>query len=138
MNENTMMTNQNEENMNQQLSKREETREPESYVTPVTDIYEEDNGLYMVVDLPGVEKDGLKLSVEKDILTIEGHVSQPISNETLATMREFELSNYYRQFQLNESVDQEGINAELKNGVLNVFLPRAKAIQPRNIEVKFA
>ncbi len=133
MAEKTIPAVQNEEN---QLVNREVTREPESYITPVTDIYEEDNGLYMMVDLPGVEKDGLKLSVEEDILTIEGHVSQPENKEYL--LREYEPSNYYRQFELSEAVDQENINAELKNGVLNVFLPRAKAVQPRTIEVKFS
>ena len=62
MAEKTIPAVQNEEN---QIVNREVTREPESYITPVTDIYEEDNGLYMMVDLPGVEKDGLKLSVEE-------------------------------------------------------------------------
>lgn len=133
MAEKTIPAVQNEEN---QIVNREVTREPESYITPVTDIYEEDNGLYMMVDLPGVEKDGLRLSVEEDILTIEGHVSQPADKEYL--LREYEPSNYYRQFELSEAVDQENINAELKNGVLNVFLPRAKAVQPRTIEVKFS
>lgn len=132
MAEKTIPATQNEEN---QIVKREVTREPESYITPVTDIYEEDAGLYMMVDLPGVEKNGLKLSVEKNILTIEGHVALPENKDYV--LREFEPSNYYRQFELSESVDQEGINAELKNGVLNVFLPRAKAVQPRTIEVKF-
>lgn len=132
MAEKTIPSTQNENNT--QIAKREVTREPESYVTPVTDIYEEDDGLYMMVDLPGVEKDGLKLSVEKDILTIEGHIKP--DNDQNYLLREFEPSNYYRQFQLNEVIDQEGINAELKNGVLNVFLPRAKAVQPRTIEVK--
>ncbi|MBQ3643059.1 MAG: Hsp20/alpha crystallin family protein [Candidatus Riflebacteria bacterium] len=133
MAEKTIDNNQNVENS---IAKREETREPESYITPVTDIYEEDKGLYMMVDLPGVDQDGLKLSVEEGVLTIEGHVKRSDNKEYL--IREFEPSNYYRQFELSEAVDQEGINAELKNGVLNIFLPRAKAVQPRTIEVKFS
>lgn len=133
MAEKTIPAVQNEEN---QIVKREVTREPESYVTPVTDIYEEDKGLYMMVDLPGVEKNGLKLSVENNVLTIEGHVSRGDDQDYI--LREFEPSNYYRQFELSEVIDQEGIDAELKNGVLNVFLPRAKAVQPRSIEVKFS
>lgn len=133
MAEKTIDNNQNVENS---IAKREETREPESYITPVTDIYEEDKGLYMMVDLPGVDQDGLKLSVEEGVLTIEGHVKRSDNKEYF--IREFEPSNYYRQFELSEAVDQEGINAELKNGVLNIFLPRAKAVQPRTIEVKFS
>lgn len=133
MAEKTIPATQNEEN---QIVKREVTREPESYVTPVTDIYEEDKGLYMIVDLPGVEKNGLKLSVENNVLTIEGHVSRADNQDYI--LREFEPSNYYRQFELGEIIDKEGIDAELKNGVLNVFLPRARAVQPRSIEVKFS
>jgi len=118
-----------------QIVKREVTRHPEAFVTPLTDIYEEENGLHVVVDLPGVEKSGLKLAVENDILTIEGHVNAA-SNDTSYLVREFEPTNYFRQFELSESVDREKINAELKNGVLSIFLPRAEALKPRTIDVK--
>lgn len=132
MAEKTIPANQNNET---QIVKREVTRHPEAFVTPLTDIYEEENGLHVVVDLPGVEKTGLKLSVEKDILTIEGHVNAG-AGDTNYLIREFEPSNYFRQFELSESVDQEKINAELKNGVLSIFLPRAEALKPRTIDVK--
>ena len=118
-----------------QIVKREVTRHPEAFVTPLTDIYEEENGLHVVVDLPGVEKSGLKLAVENDILTIEGHVNA-LNSDTNYLIREFEPSNYFRQFELSESVDREKINAELKNGVLSIFLPRAEALKPRTIDVK--
>ena len=117
------------------IVKREVTRHPEAFVTPLTDIYEEENGLHVVVDLPGVEKSGLKLAVENDILTIEGHVNA-LNSDTNYLIREFEPSNYFRQFELSESVDREKINAELKNGVLSIFLPRAEALKPRTIDVK--
>ncbi len=123
------------QNNDSQIVKREVTRHPEAYVTPLTDIYEEENGLHVLVDMPGVEKSGLKLSVEKDILSIEGHVNAT-AGDTNYLIREFEPSNYFRQFELSESVDQEKIDAELKNGVLSIFLPRAEATKPRSIEVK--
>lgn len=122
------------QNNETQVVKREITRHPEAYVTPLTDIYEEENGLHVMVDLPGVEKEGLKLKVENNILTIEGHVNSV--NDKSYLLREFEPSNYFRQFELSDSVDQENINAELKNGVLSVFLPRAEALKPREISVK--
>ena len=118
-----------------QIVKREVTRHPEAFVTPLTDIYEEENGLHVVVDLPGVEKSGLKLAVENDILTIEGHVNA-LNSDTNYLIREFEPSNYFRQFELSESVDSENIKAELKSGVLSIFLPRAEALKPRTIDVK--
>jgi len=131
MAEKTIPAAQNNEN---QVVKREITRHPEAYVTPLTDIYEEENGLHVMVDLPGVEKEGLRLKVENNILTIEGHVSSV--NDKTYLLREFEPSNYFRQFELSDSVNQEKINAELKNGVLSVFLPRAEALKPREIAVK--
>jgi HSP20 family protein len=124
----------NTKNNETQMVKREITREPDSFVTPLTDIYEEENGLKLVADLPGVDKEGLKLSVDKNILTIEGHVTPDLDAGFL--MREYEPSNYFRQFELAESVDQENINAELNNGVLKVFLPFAKETQPKVISVK--
>ncbi len=132
MAEKTIPATQNNES---QIVKREVTRHPEAYVTPLTDIYEEENGLYVIVDLPGVEKTGLKLAVENDILTIEGHINAAAGDNNYL-IREFEPSNYFRQFELSESVDREKINAELKNGVLSIFLPRAEALKPRNIDVK--
>lgn len=131
MAEKTIPATQNNES---QVIKREVTRHPEAYVTPLTDIYEEENGLYVMVDLPGVEKDGLKLKVENAILTIEGHVTSV--NDKNYLMREFEPTNYFRQFELSDSVNQEKINAELKNGVLSIFLPKAEALKPREITVK--
>lgn len=132
MAEKTVPATQNNEN---QIVKREVTRHPEAFVTPLTDIYEEENGLHVVVDLPGVEKSGLKLAVENDILTIEGHVNAS-NSDTNYLIREFEPTNYFRQFELSESVNREKINAELKNGVLSIFLPRAQALKPRTIDVK--
>lgn len=133
MAEKTIPESKNNENA---VVKREITRHPQAYITPLTDIYEEENGLFVMVDLPGVERDGLKIKVEKNVLTIEGHVEA--KKERTYLFREFEPSNYFRQFELTDSVNQEKIEAELKNGVLSLFLPKAEELKPRSIEVKFA
>ncbi|GAB4277535.1 MAG: Hsp20/alpha crystallin family protein [Candidatus Rifleibacteriota bacterium] len=125
-----------ENNKEKAVVKREITRTPEAYITPLTDIYEEENGLHVLVDLPGVTKDGLRLKVEKNILTIEGHVEA--AKDKTYLLREFEPSNYFRQFELTDTVNQEKIEAELKNGVLSLFLPKAEEHKPRSIEVKFS
>jgi HSP20 family molecular chaperone IbpA len=122
-------------NREDNLVRREVTRNPDSYVTPLTDIYETEESLNVVVDLPGVEKEGLKISVEKGILTIEGKVKSSIEKNYL--FREYEASNFFRQFELTDSIDQENIEAELKNGILQLNLPKAEEQKPRNIEVKF-
>lgn len=118
-----------------QVVKREITRHPENYITPLTDIYEENNGLRVMVDLPGVVKDGLSLNVENGVLTIEAHADLPQTGNYY--IREFEPVSYYRQFELTDAIDQEKISAELKNGVLNLSLPRAEELKPRQIQVKF-
>lgn len=133
MAERTIPTSQNDEN---QVVKREITRHPETYITPLTDIYEHENGLHVLVDLPGIEKSGLKLNVENHLLTIEGQCCEREEDNRNYLLKEFEPINFYRQFELTDSVDQENITAELKNGVLNLFLPKSESLKPRNIEVK--
>lgn len=113
--------------------KREITRNPDYFVTPLVDIYETAEGLTVIADLPGIDRDGLKVNVENNILTIEGKSSsQP---EKHYMLREFELTNFFRQFELPEMIAQNKISAELKNGVLTLNLPKAEAAKPRQINV---
>lgn len=116
------------------IVKREVTRHPEYYVNPPVDIYESDEGLILLADMPGVEKDGLKVSVENHILTIEGKVGEKKKVDYL--IQEYEPVNYFRQFELSEEVDQNNITAELKCGVLKLTLPKAEKAKPKLIEVK--
>ena len=112
------------------LATRDETR----YIVPPADIYETDDALTVVVDLPGVGKDGVDVRVEDSVLTIKGKSDyHPPANMLLA---EFSLQNYYRQFQLSDEIDQGKISAESKNGVLTVHLSKAEKPKPRPIKVK--
>ena len=121
---------------NQPDTAREKTREVDRYVTPAVDIYETDEGLVLLADMPGVEKDKLKVTVEDDILTIEGKVMEPL--EADPEWKEYTLNSYWRQFQLNDTVDQERLSARLKNGVLTLELPKAEKAKPKQVEVKVA
>jgi HSP20 family protein len=113
---------------------REETRSQEQYVTPPVDIYEIPEGLVVKADLPGVPKEGLDVRVENNLLTIRGKAAHIAPGEPI--YREYGLVNFFRQFELNEKVDQLKISAELKNGVLTLNLPRAEEAKPRKIEVR--
>lgn len=115
-------------------SSREETRSQERYVTPPVDIFETVDGLVVKADLPGVAKEGLDVRVENSLLTIRGKAAHVAPGEPV--YREFELLNFYRQFELNERVDQHKISAELKHGVLTLHLPKAEEAKPRKIEVR--
>jgi HSP20 family molecular chaperone IbpA len=115
---------------------REETRSQERYVTPAVDIYETGDGLVVKADLPGVAKQDLDLRVENNLLTIRGKANHLAPGEPI--YREYGLVNFFRQFELNEKVDQSKISAELKHGVLTLNLPKAEAAKPRQIDVKIA
>jgi HSP20 family protein len=110
------------------------TRDDSIYIAPPVDIFENEDALIVVVDLPGVDKDGVDIRVEDDILTIKGNAkyTQPAT----VLRQEFSLQNYYRQFQLSDEVDQSKISAESKNGVLTIMLPKAEKTKPKQIKVK--
>src|SRR5512137_252157 len=92
------------------------TRDDAIYIAPPVDIFENEESLIVVADLPGVDKDGVEINVEDNILTIKGKAKY---NQPPTVLRqEFTLQNYYRQFQLSDEVDQGKISAESKNGVL--------------------
>jgi HSP20 family protein len=110
------------------------TRDDEVYLAPPVDIFENEDSLIVVADLPGVDKDGVDIRVEDDILTIKGNAKY--TQQSNALRQEFTLQNYYRQFQLSNEVDQSKISAESKNGVLTITLPKAEKSKPKQIRVK--
>jgi len=115
---------------------REVTRSQERAMTPPVDIYETPEGLVVKADLPGVAKDGLDVRVENNLLTIRGRASHSAPGELV--YREYDLVNFFRQFELSERVDQAKISAELKNGVLTLNLPKAEEAKPRKIDIHVA
>jgi HSP20 family molecular chaperone IbpA len=114
--------------------RREDTRSTERYLRPAVDIVETEAGLIITADLPGVEKEGLEIGIDKGILTIQGKAQSAARGNDI--YREFELMSYYRQFQLPEVIDQEKTGAEYANGVLTLRLFKAEAAKPRRIEVQ--
>ena len=103
-------------------------------VTPPVDIYETDGELVLKADLPGVKADGLDLRFEDGELLLRGSVGAFRNGEALA--REFEAADFYRAFRLHESIDSTKIEAEFKNGILTVHLPKEAKHQPRQVAVK--
>lgn len=113
---------------------KEATRTQELYVTPVVDIYETQDGLVVLADLPGVSQESMRVEVDNNILTIEGTSHDETPGEVIH--QEYELLNFFRQFELSDKVDQEKISAELKQGVLTLHLPKAEEAKPRKIPVR--
>ncbi len=113
---------------------QETTREQVRFVTPPVDIYETEDGLVLLADLPGVTPERLTVSVNDNILTIEGRTEYtPIGTPIYW---EFELPSFYRQFQLSEQIDSSRISAKMKHGVLTLTLPKAEVARPKTIKVE--
>jgi HSP20 family molecular chaperone IbpA len=113
---------------------REPTRSQEVFAPPPVDIYEDDQGLVVVADVPGVEPGTLDVRVENGLLTIHGR-TQDAATGTLIH-REYELTGFFRQFQLPEEIDAARIAADVQQGVLTLRLPRAAPDPPRRIDVR--
>ena len=111
----------------------EDTRTRERYVTPPVDIYEVPEGLVVIADVPGVTPDHFDVRVANHILTIRGQAAHGLPGEP--TYREYDLVNYFRQFELSAKVDESQIAADLKHGVLTLTLSKVAEAQPRKIAV---
>jgi len=120
----------------QKPSTTESTHHQERYVAPPVDIYETQEGLVVLADLPGAAQEALDVRVEQNRLTIRGQARHGVPGE--AVSREYALVNFFRQFELSENVDQSQITAELKSGVLTLTLPKAEEAKPRQIVVQAA
>ena len=114
----------------------ETTRPLEHYITPPVDIYETPESLVVLADMPGIVPEHLDVRVENNTLTLRGQTSQLAPGDL--RYREYTLMSFFRQFELGERIDQEGIQADLKHGVLTLTLPKAAKAQPRAITVKAA
>ncbi len=102
-------------------------------VSPSVDIFEDDDLLTLVADLPGVSRDNMELGIDKNILTIQGHLGE--ENQGKALYREFGNLGYHRRFNLPDNLELDQTRAELKDGVLTLTFPKAAAAKPRRIEV---
>ncbi|MDY0038830.1 MAG: Hsp20/alpha crystallin family protein [Desulforhabdus sp.] len=115
-------------------TKSESTRNVPMFV-PAVDIYESQNELTLLADMPGVPIEGVDIDLREDQLTIRGKGAAEEQNGTIL-LREYAVGDYYRQFTVSNAIDREKIVASMKDGVLKVVLPKAEAAKPRKIEVK--
>lgn len=118
-----------------QMNRTGADREPQHAVLPCVDVFEDASGITLLADMPGVSKDNLDLKVEGDSLLIEGS-AQPRTPEGLeAIYAEVRIARYRRSFALSRELDTTRIDANLKDGVLTVRIPKQAQAQPRRIAV---
>jgi HSP20 family molecular chaperone IbpA len=105
---------------------------------PLADIVETKEGVTLMLELPGVAAEDVDVALEKRVLTIRAKSSVASPDKLRLVHAEYEAGDYERAFTLSDDFDAEKIEAELKNGVLTLHLPRAEASQPKTIKVKAA
>lgn len=115
-------------------AKAESTRSLPTFVPPV-DIYESEDALYVLADMPGVEREGVTIDVRENQLILHGAVAAQ-GEEECALLQEYAVGDYHREFTLGRIIDQGKIEASLKDGVLTLTLPKADIAKPRKIEIK--
>ena len=118
-----------------ELVSKEEKTAPGRYFVPYADIYETDEALTVVMEMPGVEKANLNVALENDVLRVDGRIDFSKYEGMAPVYTEYNVGHYMRSFELSSKIDQERISAQLDDGVLTLTLPKAEAAQPRRISI---
>ncbi len=119
-----------------QVSTYVEQTKPGKVFIPDVDIYETEKEIVVLADMPGVIPEKLNISLKDNILILDGEVEPLKGKEEREIFKEFETGRYFRQFSLSQVIDQSKIEAELKDGVLKLILPKVEKATPRKIDVK--
>jgi HSP20 family protein len=106
----------------------------EQFVAPPASVIETGDGYTLEVEMPGVNKDGLDISVENNELTITGRRSLPVVEGTLIH-HESRPENFRRTFDLDPSIDADKISAKIDQGLVTLTLPKGEHVKPRKIAV---
>jgi HSP20 family protein len=111
---------------------------PRPTFLPPADIYETNNSIVVLTEMPGVSSDGIDISLERRVLTIHGRSAGSEHRGYQQVYSEYSDGDYERVFTLSENIDRDRIEATLKDGVLQLVLPKAEAAKARKIELKSA
>jgi HSP20 family molecular chaperone IbpA len=123
-----------------QVKEKQEATAPEQtkpglVFTPAVDIFESENEITLLADMPGVKPDEVAIDLKDNTLTLAGDVQPYEGSEEQDIFIEYEIGRYYRQFTLSEVIDQQKIEARLEDGVLRLTLPKVEKATPRKITV---
>jgi HSP20 family protein len=113
----------------------ERTRERLAFV-PRADVYETDEAITVVADMPGVDENSIDITLENNVLTINGYVEPVRPEGHRLAYAEYQVGDYQRAFTLSDQIDRAGIEAIVKDGVLRLHLPKVPEAQKRKIAIK--
>lgn len=116
------------------VSKEEKTVPARSYV-PNTDIFETDDALTLVMEMPGVERKDVEVRLENDVLRVEGRIDFAKYEGLEPVYTEYNVGPFMRAFTLSNKIDQDKISAELADGILTLTLKKAKEATPKRIAI---
>ena len=119
-----------------ELASKEEKTVPSRYFVPSTDIHEGEEALTLVMEMPGVEREDVNVQLENDVLRVEGRIDFSKYEGLEPVYAEYNVGHFTRVFTLSNKIDQDGISAELADGVLTLTLKKSKAALPRRIEIR--
>ncbi len=119
-----------------ELQRKEESTIPVRTFLPTTDIFETNDALKVVMEMPGVDKSNLEVNVENDVLSVSGRIDLLKYEKLQPVYTEYNIGHYRRTFNLSSSrINQDRIAAEMKDGVLTLTLPKVEQAKPRRISV---
>lgn len=119
-----------------ELKENEQTR-PGRFYVPEVDIYEDEQGLWLWADMPGVDEDHVTVELDKNVLTLQGEVVLQEYEGLSPLYTEYNVGHFLRRFTLADSgtLDAEKIKARMVNGTLELQIPRAEKTKPRRIPI---
>ncbi len=118
-----------------ELGNKDETTIPARIFVPLADVYEADNDLRVILEMPGVEKNNVDIRVEDGVLSVEGRLDLAKYQGLQPLYTEYNIGHYSRSFRLSSKIDQNKIAAEMKDGVLSLKLPKVEEAKPRTIRI---
>jgi HSP20 family protein len=119
-----------------ELETKEETTIPTRTYLPTADIFETQDALQVILEMPGVEKTNIDVTVEEGVLSVRGRLDFSKYNNLQPLYTEYNVGHYARSFRLSSKIDVNKIAAELSDGVLTLTLPKVEKAKPRTIQVK--
>jgi HSP20 family protein len=105
-------------------------------IAPAVDIYENEDEILLYADMPGVVKDEISVNIDNGRLALSG--VRKLETNGVTTWEEFANVEFVRNFSVPQTIDVEKVEAELKNGVLTLHLPKSEEAKPRQVEIKTA
>jgi HSP20 family molecular chaperone IbpA len=119
-----------------EVDKAQEPTRPMRAFLPTTDIFETEDTLTVVLEMPGVDRNNIEVSVENGILTVEGKINFDKYEGLQPVYSEYNIGPYRRSFRISSRVDPDKISAEMRDGVITLALPKPEEAKPRRIEVR--